>query len=1042
MVTVDESKMLSNMINKNTILTAALLLTGFAFQANAQTTLTASGTVKDVYGNPLPGVIVSAGHKDLYVTDKEGQYTVAVDPDERLAFSLLGFKRQEVRASSGMDVVLEDDAHGLAEHVNLGYARQYREVVSDAVTTASGEDLGKSLMSRLQGTFSGRFSGLTTIENSFEPTYESVAMYIRGLSTVHGGAAGIVVDGILYDSYSHDILYRISPEEVESVSVLKDGASQALYGVKGANGLIVINTKRGIPGKLKIGVNVSETIERPTQRIHAFDSYTYATLRNQAAFNDGRGSNLYFSEEAIKAFKEGGNPLYPDTNWSDMLFRDFSTMQRVAVDATGGNQTVRYYAVANVLRQGSFWHTDQQDYKADNEKYRINFRSNIDVNVNRWISLYMNLAGSIVKAHTPNGSVASNGAIYTLLACMPPTVYGAVTPEVFDAEGNLLMKAGEVISTVNMVDSPYGELNRSGYNNQTNTNIYGQGGVKLDLSFLTPGLWAGGSIGYLSYITATLSNRQNYARYYRDEDWSRLNFTQLGTTQNTNLQYSKGEALYGYMSYKAEAGYARDFGRHHVKADAYGIYQVFDDITGNVGSTYDFRRVYSGAEAMYDFDRRYALKFSAGYSGSDYFPRATRFIWTPGVSAAWIASNESFVRDRAPWLSLLKVRGSWAVTGNDDTGWNRYDYRDQVKVSGAHNVGYLGYHTDESVYGNSGLSPEKITKWNAGIDLGIANRFSVSFDLFKERMDNGIVKSTALIPSYQGISLGSYPITNMAEYENRGWELSVGFNHRFNADWGLFINGHVGYNRNKVISVGESAYDDTYAYPIRMEGRPYGQSWGYLVDWSNGNGLYNFQDEIDAGPEYSFGTPRLGDIKYRDLNKDGRIDEKDQAPIGNGALPRYSFGLDLGFTYRNIEVSLLFQGVGDYFRNYQGLCSIESNGDGVFTESHLGAWTPEKWLNDEEITYPALSTTKTTNTQTNDFFLKDASFVRLKNAEISYRLPRRFSDFVGAGTFKVYLSGQNLFTLDKMKTRDMPVEGNVLAFPVYRMYRIGVHVSF
>ncbi len=1027
------------MMNKNIFAAAVLLLFGTTLQVNAQD-ITVTGTVKDVYGNPLPGVIVSANHKDLYMTDRNGQYTATVDKTGDLEFTLLGFKPTSIKAASQPDVVLEDDAHGLAERVNIGLANQSREVLSDAVSTASGKELGRSLMSRLQGSFSGNFSGLTTIESSFEPAYEDLNMYIRGYSTFHGGTAGVVIDGILYDSFAHDILYRISPEEVESVSILKDGASQAIYGVKGSDGLIVINTKRGTPGKLKIGVNISETVQTPTSKIHSFDSYTFANLRNQAAVNDGLGEYRFFSQEALEGFKAGGSDLYPNTNWYDMLVRDFSNQQRIALDATGGNENVKFYSNFNIARQGSFWNTDQSDYKTDNEKYRINFRSNVDVKINKYISLWANLAGSVVKAHSPYANVATNGNLYSMITCMPSFIYGPVTPTIYDDEGNVIEEGGEVTTTATINASPYGMLNRSGYNNETNTNIYGQAGLKVDLSFLTPGLWVGGSVGYLSYINSVMGTTQNYARFIRSDDWNELTFTQYGTTINDALVYSKGTALYGYFSYKGEAGWQRDFGRHHLNADAYMNYQVFDNMTG--GALYDFRRVYSGAELMYDFDKRYAVKLSTGYSGSDYFPRNTRFIWTPGVSAAWIASNEGFVKENAPWLSLLKIRGSYAVTGNDATGFDRYAYKDQVTSTMGGLIPYLNYHTNETVYGNANLEPEKIHKTNVGIDLGIANQFQVSFDVFKEKLNNGVVSSTAKVPTYQGIPLGSYPITNLGEFENKGWELSVSYKKRFSSDFGLFLAGHLDYSKNKVIYVGESAYDETYAYRYRTEGYPVGQSWGYLTDYSNGSGLYNFQDEIDAGPTYSFGTPRLGDIKYKDLNGDGVIDEKDLAPIGDGSLPKYNFAFNVGFSVKNFEVNLLFQGLGDYKRNYSELISNQSAYEGIFTESHKSAWTAEKWLNDEEIGFPALSTTSTTNNQTNDYLLKDASFLRLKTAEISYNMPKKVCDFLNASAFKVYVSGQNLFTIDGMKTNDTPVEGSCFAFPVYRMYRLGINLTF
>ena len=1031
------------MINKNIITAAALVLFGTAFTANAQTDIVVKGTVKDIYGNPLPGVVVSANHKDLYITDKNGEYVATTDRSDKLTFSLLGYKQAELPASGKMEVVLEDDAHNLAQSVNLGYTHQYREVLSDAVSTVSGEDLSKSVMSRLQGTFSGLLSGLTTIENSFEPAYEDVSMYIRGLSTIHGGTAGIVIDGILYDNYSHDILFRISPEEVESVSVLKDGASQAIYGMKGANGIIVINTKRGTPGKLKVGVNISETLQQPSFVAECFDSYTFASLRNQAGVNDGLGQNAFYPEEAIEGFRTGSDPeLYPNTRWQDMLLRKVFNQQRIALDATGGNDNVKFFSNFNVLRQGSFFHTEENEkFNSNPQKYRINFRSNIDIKVNDWISLWMNLAGSVVKTHSPSGSIAFTSNIYNAASYMPSTLYGPVTPTIYDDEENVIEEGGEVTTTTNIGGSPYGELNRVGYTNQTNTNIYGQAGIKFDLSFLTPGLWAGGSVGYLSYITASQATIQSYSRWTRDDDWSTLAFTQHGTTINGTLGYSKSSALYGYFSYKGEIGWARDFGKHHVAADAFATYQVFDDITGNIGASYDFRRAFTGLEATYDYDKRYAVKLATGYSASDFFPRSTRWVMTPSVSAAWIASNESFIKDAVPALSLLKIRGSYGVTANDATGYNRYDYKDQVVSTGGGMISYLGYYTNESVYGNAYLAPEKIKKADIGIDLGLWNQLQVSFDVFSEKMDNGITRSTALVPQYQGISLNSYPITNLSKYENKGWELSVSYRKRFNADWALNIAGHLDYNKNKVIYVGESELDETYAYRYRTEGYAYGQSWGYLVDWSNGNGLFNFQDEIDNSAQYSFGTPRVGDIKYQDLNEDGIIDQKDLAPIGNGSLPRYNFGLNLGFSYKNLEVSMLFQGLGDYTRNYQGLISNMSAYDGIYSDSHLGAWTAEKWLNDEEITFPALSTKATTNNQTNDYLLRDASFVRLKNVEIAYNMPRKVCDVFNASAFKVYLSGQNLFTIDDLPI-DMPVEGSYNAFPICRMYRVGINLTF
>lgn len=1004
-----------------------------------------SGTVTNKYGEPLSGAIISSENdKGLYITDFNGKYSFTVEENvSKITFALIGYKSQTKFVDKVIDVVLEEDAHATSENINFGFTKQSRDVLSNAVSSVSGQTLGKSLMSRLQGTFSGRLSGLTTVEETFQPLYEDVNMYIRGFSTYHGGTAGVVIDGILYDNYSHDVLFRISPEEVESVTVLKDGASQALYGLRGGKGLIVITTKRGIPGKLKVNVNIDETIQEPSYKPYFINSSTYASLRNQAAYNDGLGKNYFFSDEQIEKFNSKDDPLYPNTNWYNMLMRNLSHQQRVAVDATGGSDIVQYYANVNMIHQGGFWHTDQKDYNANNSMYRFNMRGNIDVKITPYLSGYANMAGNIIRRHDPAGVAGSgNDNIYSMLYYMPSTLYGPLTPTVYDAEGNVIDNGGEVITTTKIGSSPYGMLNRSGYYTQTNTNIYSQAGLNLDMSFVTPGLSIGGNVGYLSYITAVLTTTQDYARYTRDDDWNSLSFTQHGTTQNTDLAYGKSTALYGYLSYKGEVNYARNFDLHHLKSNLFGIYQNFNDNTGNVGSQYDFKRIYSGLEVQYDYDKRYAVKFDLGYSGSDYFPSGHRFLWTPGVSVAWIASNEAFVKESLPWLSLAKPRLSYGITGNDDIGLDRYGYLDQVKTSGGGKIGYLGYYTNESSFGNSSLRPEEIKKYNIGLDLGFANQLTLSVDFFKEKMDNGVFRSTSFIPSYQGISLGAFPAINFAEYENKGYEIELNYSKRINKDMALRIGGFLNYNKNIIKNIGESPNEDDYAYPYRSEGFPYGQSFGYLVDYSNGNGMFNFQKEIEASPEYSFGTPRLGDLKYQDLNGDNIIDEKDQAPIGNGSLPRYYFGFSGDFSYKNWELSFLFQGVADYYRNFTRLVSNESIYDGRYSDSHLNAWTEERWLNDEKISYPAISTSKSTSSEYNDYFNKDCSFIRLKNLELAYTLPQSKALKLGAKSIKIILGGQNLFTIDKLKTRDMVVEGSYGAFPIYRMYRLGIRAQF
>lgn len=1023
------------------IVTVVLGCLSFAYYIQAQQVASQiEGTVKDIYGQPLSGVIISSAQgRNLGITDVSGRFVIQADKNEMLSFSLLGYKTLKY-AGEEFNVVMQEDVQCLDETLYLGHTTQKRETFSGSISVAKGETLEKSLYTRLQGVMEGRLSGLLTVENSGQPASEDISLYVRGYSAMHGTGAGIVIDGIYYDNYAHDLLYRISPMDIESISVLKDGASQALYGIQGARGIIVITTKRGIKGKPKVDIMVDEILQQAITKPTFINSATYATLRNQAAYNDGLGSNYYFTDQQIEQFKAGNNSLYPNNDWRSMFMRNISQMQRAGVSVTGGTDQVQYYTNVNLTRQGGLWKTDQTEYNSNNELYKLNVRANVDVKLNKYLSGHLNMAGNIEKRHDPFGNTQSgNEQIYEALFMTPPTLYGPVTPPIYDDAGNVIDPGGEVTVTERMDKSPYGMLNRSGYYNQTNTNIYSQFGLKLDMSFLTPGLSISGKVGYLSYITASMGTTQNYARYRRSGNWDELSFVQQGTTENTELAYSKIVDLYSYMSYHGSIDYIRDFGKHHVKATAFSILQGF---TKNEAS-YDYNRFSSGLEVQYDYDNRYAIRFDVGYSGSDQFARGCRYLTTPGVSVAYIISNEAFMKEKAPWLTLLKPRFSYALTGNDNLGLGRYAYDDRVSFAGGGSISYLQYLTQESSFGNPNLVAEKVRKANLGLDFGLFNQLSISIDLFKDKTINGVTNSTVNVPSYQGISLSMFPNTNIAKYENKGYEVELNYAKRLNKDWSVYLGGFVSYNENKVIYCGETPKGNDYAYPYRTEGFPYGQAFGYLVDYSNGNGMFNFQGEIDnSGLTYDFGTPRLGDLKYKDLTGDGIIDERDQAPIGNGDLPRYYYGISGGFQYKNFELSFLFQGVGKYSSIMNGIGVYETSYEGVFGSNHLKAWTQDRWNSDEEILYPALSTTTSTNHQASDFFLYDRSYLRLKNLEVSYSLPERFKKVLHAKDLKIVLSGQNLFTIDNMKSDDFGPEGSYADFPTYRMYSIGVKAQF
>lgn len=910
--------------------------------------------------------------------------------------------------------------------VDLGYYSLPARAVTGAVSSASGEELRKTPDASLPRTFAGRFSGLTTLESNTELSRggfdtESIGMswWIRGLSTVNGSAPTIILDGVLCPNTSYAYL---SPDEIESVTVLKDASVLSLYGIQGANGVISIRTRRGHAGRTHVAVTVDQSLQQMTRRPLFIGAGEYVDMRNQAGYNDGLGRYSQFSEADAERFQAGGDELYPNNNWFDMFVRPVTSMTRAGITVYGGSEKVQYFSNVNYLHQQSPFKTTKESgskYDPQPSNDWFNFRSNVDVKFTSYLSGFLRLAGNVKNERTTG---YSNAAVYDHLFSLPPTMYGPLTPS-----GEGYENGGQVVTHDDESLPVYGMLNRSGYMNNLYVNITAQAGLNLDLGFLTEGLALGGLMAYQTNSLNQTSTTQNFERYIRTKDMSGLYFTQKGSDLNTPLAYGKSSTMDYNLNLYGHVDYNRTFGDHSINAMGYIFYLKQELQKSNL----PYKRESMGLTVTYGFRNRYFIKGDVGYSGSDQFHPDHRYVATPAVSAAWIVSEESFLRD-AKWLSMLKLRASYGITANDQLGSARILYTDYIDVNG-----------NEGLKGNPNLSAEKMQKQNYGFDLGLFNQLSLSFDWYKSVCDNMLVSSSGSIPEYQGVALGNYPKTNWGRMENRGFEIEALYEKRIR-EWTFHVGGSFSYNHNKVIDVNESPYSADYAYRHRTEGYSSGQIWGYLIDYSNGNGMFNFQEELDAsGLTYSFGTPRVGDFIYRDLNGDKVIDEKDKAPIGYSRLPRQTYSIVAGFEWKGLEVSLLFQGVGQTSTVASGVGVYEHAYQGLFNDIHRNAWTPERWNNGERIDYPALSLNESTNHVTNDFFVWDASFIRLKNAEIAYTLPRRISRKIGAEKVRFSLSGQNLLTFDNMRSKYIdPEVGTLGDFQPYRVYNLGVSVTF
>jgi len=1002
-----------------------------------------SGRVEDSQGEPLMGVVVTTenGNKKA-ITDIDGHFSLTKSLSESsYVFSLLGYKNIKAKVQNNMKIVLNSDISKMNENIELGYTSMKKEDFSGAASTVYSMQMSKAPVPVLMQTFAGNLSGLTAHETYSEVGRETYNLYVRGISNIHGNQPLVIIDGVIcYPGTSQYNLSYISADEIESVTVLKDAASQALYGTEGEDGIIVITTKHGIPGKLKVNFSMDESLQQVTTTPTFINSAEYATLRNEAAYNDGLGKNYFFSDNDIQKYSSGTDPyLYPNTNWRKMMMKDFVQMQRIGVNLSGGTNNVTYFSNFNVMHDDGPYKTESNNkYNPNNSFYWFNFRSNLEVKITNFLSASLGLAGNIKKEHTPGGGYLSS--IYPHLFTMPSTTYGPITPTIENSD----YPAGSVIVTEKEDTSPYGQVNRTGYINNTVTNVYANFGLKLDMDFLAKGLSLAGNVAYMSNTTNGLSTTKTYRRYERDTTVAdSLTFVRKGTTDNTNLSYSHSSAEFYDMFYKGTLNYVFNLSSHHLNATAYSFYQHYESKDTSSPALLPYDHITSGLDIAYNYAHRYALRFDLGYSGCEEYARSHRWTATPAASAAWMISNESFMKNVAPILNLAKVRVSYGLTACDQTDLSRYAYEDYATVSTGGTISYLQYETTEGAFGNSNIHAETMKKVNLGLDLGLYNLVNVSVDVFNEKSNNMVCQSVSLIPSYQGIPLGNYPMTNSGSFQNKGYEVELSIGKAFHNGLEFNVGGFLAYNKNKIKNIGEVSLGSGYVYPYQKQGFSVGQTFGYLIDRSNGNGFYNFQGEIDNGPTYSFGTPRVGDLKYKDLNNDGVIDDKDKVPITHGSIPNYTYGINGYLKYKSFDISVLFDGVGRWNSFYSGMGVWENSYDGAFGSLHKNAWTSDRWNNGEKITYPALSTTISVNHQTSEFFVYDRSYIRLKNLEFGYTLPAKLTKHFNIEKLRFVLSGQNLFTWDHMKSNDFgPEADSYQSVPVYRVYNIGLRATF
>ena len=1061
----DRNQKVASCLSKVKAAIAAVLLlmvvgTGTALAQTSGRTIT--GRCSDENNQPMPGVtIIVDGTTNGTMTGPDGTFTLGGVPSgATVIVSCIGYTDQVLpEGKTNYLVSLVPDSEMLEETVVVAFGQQKKLSVTGAISTVASADLRKTTSTRLDNALAGRVTGLTSMQSGGgQPGVDGATMYLRGAATTNGKSPLILVDGV-----ERDNIRTIDMNEVESISVLKDASATALYGVQGANGVILIQTRKGQKGKAQLNISVDQSWTSFTKEPSRLHSWEYCELRNEALMNDRQAPE--FSEETIAKFR---NPLlgldpsspdydnqvairkavYCDNDYYRMYLKSNTPQTRANANISGGTDFVNYFVNVGYIHQGGNLNTESPDYLGyDPQCYmnRLSLRSNLDFHITKNLTASLNIASYAENVNMPavgdlyrgDQSWMITDIIYQSQTILPISP-GPVTDPRFGG-------VSDGVVGYNYLDrSAYEIINRRGFHTNKRKNLNTQFSVNWDLGELvTKGLSVNGMAAYDTYNIGVLEGRKKEQVYNVRVDYDSETLSYSSNGDKIEPLTMTSSRLSNYQIYvQGSINYARTFGKHNVTAMATAYRRFWEGTSANI----PYNVLGTAARATYSFDDRYLVEGNLGYNGSEQFAPSKRFGLFPSGSIGWIASNESFLKGNK-YLTWLKFRASYGLVGNDSMGGLRFLYQDDNQIQSGNGFvqGLGGKIVKEGLIGNKNITWELSKKMNLGVEIGLFKDFRINVDYFTEKRDQILLRRRT-VPSFQGVSSDYIPRVNMGKVDNHGVDVEVSYSHTFNRDFSISSRVNFGFNDNTVIELDEPMRSEEYAYQYHEEGFRLGQEFGYLIDWNSpGNGYFTSQDEIDNYYPYEFGgKPRVGDFVYKDVNGDGVIDQKDLSPIGySTTVPGLNYGISLGLNFKGIDFNVLFSGLGRYSKYYSGQGVVEWTKQGTYFDWTRNGWTEERYKNGEKITYPAISTSQTVSHTENDFFIQNRSFLRLKNIELGYTLPERFLSKVGVKALRVYVSGQNLFVWDNLRiTHIDPEQNNSYGYPITKNVTLGLNINF
>lgn len=901
-----------------------------------------------------------------------------------------------------VDTLLQNDINRVA------YGIQPKWMTTSAVSSVKGDEL-KSFVPNIANMLNGRIPGLVVQQWGCEPGADSPAMNARGVNT-YGSGAGlfIVIDGF---QSTEAYFQQLTPQEIESITLLKDASATAIYGSKGANGVLLITTKRGTSDKIKINFSIQSGFQQPLRLPEFLGAYDYATLYNEALVNDGK-SPLYTPMD-LEAYKAGNDPIFhPDVDWYETILRKAAPITNYNFTASGSNEYFRYFVLLNVLDDRSLYRKagNVSDFSKNGTYTRYNFRTNIDVKLSKRLQGAVTLGGTIEDKTNPGTSENTSGMFDLMFS---------IAPNAFPVYVSTGMYGGN-----SMYSNPLGDLMQTGYTSYNGRSLQAIFQLKGDLGFITPGLSVSGAVGFNTYFKSYSKKSRQYARYSVDRDNAdEIIYTTYG--QNTSLAGDESSSSqWRDYSLQASLNYNRTFNElHNIDAIYLGSYNDYV-VTG---TDLSYKNIAMGGRVTYSYDKRYIGEFSFGYNGTENFPKGHRFGFFPAGSLGWILSNEAFLKGN-PILNYLKLRASYGIVGNDNIGGIRYMF-DQYYDGYGYHLGNSNNVQDGLVQGklaNPDVTWEKEKKFNAGFEATLINKIDVSFDYFIQKRSNILSQPYRTVPDYLGISR---PDINIGKVDNKGLETSIRYNGIGKKDLTYFVETSFWYAKNKVVYNAEAIQENEYLYGTgRMVGQPFVlEAIGFFKD----------EDDILKSPTQTFTDVRPGDIKYKDQNKDGKIDSNDYYPIGYTSMPQITLGLHGGITFKGFDLDVFFQGAanrtvycgGKYYHAFQN--------DGKVSSIAMGRWTPETA---ETATYPRLSSENNLNNyQASSFWQKNGNFLKLRSLEIGYTLPFQFSRKINLEKVRIFANGTNLFSLDHMDGFTDPE--TMSGYPALRTISFGLSIQ-